>query len=168
LKKLNRFRTLFIFLFVFTVSCSQSDEQREFEREAINLPEDITETNENGTIVNGRTDPDDWRTAPFFQGIVFVDPPFPNPMLTTDRLNLNIQVTGLDGVSGLRVLVLFNQNSIREVYQDLRAPLPTGLTSISLAAEEIARFGENPRGLYRIIIEDRNAAIISYGDVRIE
>lgn len=150
------------------VSCNQSDDQRKFEQEAISLPENITETNENGEIVEGHEDPDDWRIAPFFQGVVYVDPPFPNPMLSTDRINLYIQVTGVDGVSGLRVLVLYNENSFREVYQDPQSPLPTGLTSVSLSALEIAQFPNNPEGLYRIIIEDRNGAIITYGDVRIE
>jgi hypothetical protein len=155
-------------IFLLIVSCNQNDEQRQFEREAVSLPENITETNENGSIVEGREDPDDWRIAPFFQGVVYVDPPFPNPMLSTDRININIQVTGVDGVSGLNIVALFNENSFRPVYQDLRSPLPTGLTSISLSAADIAQFAENPEGLYRIIIEDRQGVIITYGDVRVE
>ncbi len=151
------------------VSCSQNDEQRQFEREAISLPENITATNDNGKVVEGREDPDDWRIGPYFQGVVYVDPlPFPNPLLTNQRLNLNIFVTGVDGVAGLRVLVLYEESSFREVFQEPRSPLPTGLTSISLAPEDIARFDDNPQGLYRIIVEDRQRNIITYGDVRIE
>lgn len=170
MKSFNSIPAIFISLIVFSiVSCNQSDEQRQFEREAISLPENITETTDNGAIVEGREDPDDWRIAPYFQGVVYVDPvPFPNPLLTNQRLNLNIFVTGVDGVAGLRVLVLYNENSIRPLYESSTSPLPTGLTSISLAAGDIARFDDNPEGLYRIIVEDRNEVVITYGDVRIE
>jgi hypothetical protein len=170
LKSFNFIPALLIALFLFfIVSCNQNDEQRQFEREAISLPQNITETNENGKIVEGREDPDDWRIGPYFQGIVYVDPlPFPNPLLTNQRLNLNIFVTGVDGVSGLRVLVLYAESSARPLYESNTSPLPTGLTSISLAAGDIARFDENPQGLYRIIVQDRQGVIITYGDVRIE
>lgn len=155
--------------FLLIVSCNQNDEQKQFEREAISLPENITETNENGKIIEGQDDPDDWRIAPYFQGVVYVDPvPFPNPLLSNQRLNLNIFVTGVDGVAGLRVLVLYNQSSARPLYESVTSPLPTGLTSISLAAGDIAQFADNPQGLYRIIVEDRQGVIITYGDVRIE
>lgn len=155
--------------FLFVVSCNQSDEQRKFEREAISLPENITETNENGSIVEGKEDPDDWRIAPFFQGVVNIDvAPFPNPLLSDQRLKLEVFVSGVDGVSGLRVFVLYNENSIKPLYENPSSPLPTGLTSISLSALEIAQFPNNPEGLYRIIVEDQSRSIITYGDVRIE
>lgn len=157
---------MFLLLFI---SCNQNDEQRKFENEAISLPDNITETNENGAIVEGQEDPDDWRIGPFFQGVVSLEPlPYPNPLLTNQRINLNIFVTGVDGVAGLRVLVLYNENSIRPVYDVATSPLPTGLTSISLSPGDIARFDDNPEGLYRIIIEDLNGVIITYGDIRIE
>lgn len=166
-----RLQVAFVALFVFlAVSCTQSDEQREFERQAISLPENFTETNENGKIVNENIDPDDWRTAPFYQGVVYVEPPppFPNPLLSNQRLNIQIQITGLDAVSGLNVIVLYDENTPRLLYQYPNSPIPTGLTSISLDALNIARFQENPAGLYRILIEDNDGNIISYGDVKIE
>lgn len=149
------------------VSCNQNDEQRQFEREAFSLPENITET-KNGIDIEGTEDPDDWRIAPYFQGVVYVDPAFPNPLLSTDRLTLNLHVTGIDAVSGLRVLVLYNENSIRLIYEDFRSPLPPNTISAPLSAQDIARFDDNPEGLYRIIVEDRQRTIITYGDVRIE
>lgn len=161
---------IILFIVSFIASCNQSNEQRKFEREAISLPDNITETNESGGIVEGMEDPDDWRIAPYFQGVVYVEPlPFPNPLLSNQRLNLNIFVTGVDGVSGLRVFVLYNESSTSSfLYESQSSPLPTGLTSISLLAGDIARFNDNPEGLYRIIVEDRQGVIITYGDVRIE
>lgn len=159
---------VFYFFIISFFSCTQSDEQRKFEREAVSPPDNFTETNENGTIVDENRDPDDWRIGPFFQGVVYIDPPFPNPLLSNQRLNIQIQVTGLDGVSGLRVLVLYDGSSVRPLYEYPSSPVPTGLTSISLDAQDIARFEENPSGLYRLLIEDFDRNIISYGDVKIE
>ena len=150
------------------VSCSQSDEQREFENEAISLPENFTVTGDNGAIIDGQTDPDDWRTAPFFQGLVYINPAYPNPALSNGRINIDVQVVGLDGVSGLRVLAFDNETNLRFLYETPSSPLPPGLTSISINALDIARFDENPTGLYRIILEDREGNIVSFGDVKIE
>lgn len=171
MKRFNSIPPLFISLFLLVfLSCTQSDEQREFEREAISLPENITVTSANGDIVEGQTDPDDWRIAPFFQGMIYVEPPppFPNPLLTNQRLNIQIHVPGIDAVSGLRVIALYNESSTRLLYSYPSSPLPTGLTSVSLDALDIARFRESPVGLYRLILEDFEGNIISYGDVRIE
>lgn len=157
-----------LFYTAFFISCNQSDEQRNFERDSLRLPESITETGNNGAIINNNSDPDDWRISPFFQGVVSVDPPYPNPLLTNEHLNIEIWVTGVDGVSGLRILVFYNENSLRLIYEDFRSPLPTGFNSILLDAPDIARFNENPAGLYRLIIEDSNSNIITYGDIKIE
>ncbi len=160
----------FVFLFIFfAAACSQSGDQREFERQAFQLPDGITQTNGSGEIVNDNVDPDDWRIAPFFQGLVIVDPAFPNPVLTSDRLNLQIQITGVDAVSGIRIFALYNINQLsRPLYDDLRSPLPPGLVSVSLNPHDIAQTPENPLGKFRIIVEDRNGNIITYGDVKIE
>lgn len=148
--------------------CSSSDSQREFENEAFAFPEGITKTNDRGQIINGEVDPDDWRVGPFFQGLVNVDPAFPNPVLTNRRLSINIQITGLDAVSGVRVFVLHDFNNPRFIYQDPRSPLPPGLISINLNPLDIARLPENPQGIYRLIITDGRDNVITYGDIQIE
>lgn len=152
-------------LILFFCSCTQSDEQREFEEKALSLPENITETADNGAIVDNNTDPDDWRIAPFFQGVIQVDPPFPNPLLTTQQLTININA-GIDAASALRILVLYNERSLRVIYPS--SPLPSGTTVIYLSALDIARFNENAEGLYRVIIEDGDENIITYGDIKIK
>jgi len=159
----------FIFLFIFFVfGCSQNEDQRKFEQEAFQLPEGITQTNGRGQVVNDNVDPDDWRVAPFFQGSVQVDPAFPNPVLTNDRLTINI-TSLLDAISGLQVYALHNINQFsRPLYFDDRVPLPPGLTSISINPLDIPQTPEDPRGLYRIIVFDRNENVITYGDIEIE
>lgn len=55
---------------ILLTACGQDDDQRDFENEAFSLPEGFTETDGSGQIVDENEDPDDWRTAPFFQGLV--------------------------------------------------------------------------------------------------
>lgn len=150
---------------IFFISCSQSDEQREFEREAFSPPEDITETGDNG---GDNIDPDDWRVGPFFQGLIEVFPVSPNPVLTSNQIRIEVLVYGFDSINGLRILAYYGQNSFKPLREDHRSPLPPGTISYSIQAIDIAQFPANPQGLYRIILEDYKGNIISYGDVRIE
>ncbi|WP_069130900.1 hypothetical protein [Rhodohalobacter halophilus] len=151
---------------ILLTSCNRANDQRDFEREAFSLPEGITETDGHGEILN--SDPDDWRIAPFFQGMVEVDPAYPNPVQSTGQISIDVIVTGVESVSGLIAYTYYGDNNIRNVYNDQRRPLPPGLTSIPLSALDIARFREDPQGTYRIIILDANENIITYGDVRVE
>lgn len=162
---------LLISLLFLATGCGQDDDQREFENEAFQLPEGITETSGNGEIIS--EDPDDWRTAPFFAGLVFVDPAFPNPVSIGDQLSLNIDVAGIDAISGLTVAVLIEDAAnaqFRSLYSINQNPLPPGLTSININPVELGRFNspESARGIHRIIIFDNRQNIISYGDVRVE
>lgn len=151
--------------------CGEDDGQREFEQQAFQLPDAITETEGNGTIIS--EDPDDWRTSPFFQGLVFVDPAFPNPVSIGDRLSLEIDIAGIDAVSGLTVAVLIDDAAnaqFRSLYTVSQNPLPPGRTSIPINPVELGRFNspESARGIHRLIIYDNRQNIISYGDVRVE
>jgi len=152
-------------------SCSQNDDQREFEQQAFQLPENITETSESGEIIS--EDPDDWRTAPFFQGLVFVNPPFPNPVLTSNQLQINVEITGIEAVSGLSVIVLIEggiNGEFRPIYTDTQSPMPPGLTTININPVQLGRFNtvESARGLHRLILVDGRENVISYGDVLVE
>lgn len=157
---------LVVFPVMAFTACNQSSDQRDFERAAFSMPEGITETDDRGEINN--IDPDDWRIAPFYQGLVEVDPAYPNPVLSTDQVSLDVVVTGVESVSGLRVFAYYGENNVRIVFEDLRRPIPTGLTSLPLSPLDIARFRESPQGTYRIILLDANENVISYGDIRVE
>jgi hypothetical protein len=104
---------LFMFLFF---GCGQGDDQRKFEQEAFRYPDGFTQTNHNEEIINGNEDPDDWRVAPFYQGLVFVDPAFPNPVLTNEQLTIRIHLPYIDTITDLNVYVLRDVNN----YQFLR------------------------------------------------
>lgn len=155
-----------LFLFFLLTGCNQGSDQREFEQAAFTEAEGFTETDSRGEVI--REDPDDWRVAPFFQGLVEVDPPYPNPVQSNDQITLDIIVTGVESVSGLWVFAYYGANNIRQIYEDPGRPLSTGLTSIPLNPLDVARLPESPQGLYRIIVLDANENVITYGDIRVE
>ncbi len=158
---------------ILLTACGQDDDQRDFENEAFSLPEGFTETDGSGQIVDENEDPDDWRTAPFFQGLVFVDPAFPNPVQVSDQLMINVEISGIEAVSGLTVIVLIESGvnpEFRPVYSDPQNPIPPGLTVISINPIQLGRFNtvESARGLHRLILLDGRENVISYGDVLVE
>jgi len=175
-KRFDNSRILSVFLLsafvIFSVTgCSQDDDQRDFEQEAFSFPEGFTETDGSGRVIN--EDPDDWRTAPFFQGLVFVDPAFPNPVQVSDQLMINIEISGIEAVSGLSIVVLIESGvtpELRPVYSNPQTPMPTGLTVVNISPIQLGRFGtvESARGLHRLIILDGRNNVISYGDVMVE
>jgi hypothetical protein len=162
------YASVLLLAWMLTTSCTQNDAQREFEEQAFTFDDNITQTNGSGQIVDENEDPDDWRTAPFYSGLVFVDPIFPNPVLTNDRLTLNILITGNDAVSGLRIYSYPGFSRPRVVYDDVRRPLPPGTISVSLNPLDLTPNPESAQGTYRVVVLDANENVISYGDVRIE
>jgi hypothetical protein len=147
--------------------CTQNDDQQEFERDAFSLAGNFTETLDNGEIVEGKEDPDDWRVSPFYQGTIEIYPPYPNPVLSTERLIMELLVRGIDALNGFRIYILYNESNYVQIPPEFNSPIPPGLTTVTLDARSIARFEENPEGLYRLIIEDLRGNVISYGDVKI-
>ncbi len=154
-----------VLLMIFLSGCGQSEDQREFEREARSAPQGFTETNERGEIIDGNEDPDDWRVAPFYQGLVNIFPAYPNPVLTNDRLIIEVQITGIDAVTGIQVYAYYG-TYVKPLYSETSNLF--GLISISLNPLDIAERPEAPQGLYRIIIMDSQNNIISYGDVQVQ
>jgi hypothetical protein len=154
-----------VLLMLFLSGCGQSEDQREFEREARSAPQGFTETNERGEIIDGNEDPNDWRVAPFYQGIINVFPAYPNPVLTNDRVIIEVQITGIDAVSGIHVYVYYGMY-LKPL--DAQTGDLFGLISFSLNPLDIAERPEAPQGLYRIIIMDSQSNVITYGDVKVQ
>jgi len=162
---------LFIILFAAIIfGCSSSDEQREFERQAMQQPSGFTQTDASGAVT-GSIDRDDWRIAPFFQGLVEIEPAYPNPVMTTESVNLEITVTGIESVSGLRISVILDGGHFREIFSDLASPMNFGLMVVHFSPLELSRFqndADGARGLKRILIFDGSSNLISYGDIMVE
>ena len=162
-----QFAFFYLFILLMFQACTQNDEQQEFEQDAFNRPENYTETLDNGEIVEGKEDPDDWRVSPFYQGTLEIFPPSPNPVLSTERITLELLVLGVDAVNGIRIYILYDENNYVQIPPEFSSPIPTGLTVAIIDSRSIARFEENPEGLYRLIIEDLRGNVISYGDIKI-
>jgi len=151
------------------LGCENTDDQRDFEREAFQPPEGITITNEQGQIQS--EDADDWRIAPEFQGFVEVNPSFPNPVDVSSNFTIELTVTGVQGIAGLEIIVVFNENNFNTIFIEDESPLRTGLTAVQLSAVQLGQFTdiESARGIHRVVIAELNSGrIISYGDIQVE
>lgn len=145
--------------------CNTRGAQSEFVAQALQPPDGITATDENGAVV-GSEDPDDWRTAPLYTGRVLVEPAFPNPVAFGEQVTVGVTLRGFEGVPrGVRIDALrsdgqqlFEITRRPEVEQDGFFPIRFNLSAVVGEAR-----------LVRLVLFDigRNE-IVSYGDVRID
>ncbi|HET8865892.1 MAG TPA: hypothetical protein VFM80_09340 [Gracilimonas sp.] len=159
--------TAILLLFTLIMGCTRNDAQREFEEQAYSAPNNFTETTSQGAIQS--VDEDDWRTSPLFQGLIEIVPPFPNPVTTNQTVQFEVEVTGVQSVTGIEVLVRLADNNFRSLYQSFQT-LEPGLTTFPINPIEFGINGtpEAARGLNRIYIFNANNQMISYGDILVE
>tara|TARA_R110002126_G_scaffold1684_1_gene9999 strand:+ start:2842 stop:3339 length:498 start_codon:yes stop_codon:yes gene_type:complete len=160
--------TYLLMLIVAISACTSNDAQREFENDAYQNPSGITQTTVQGEVIS--EDPDDWRISPFFQGLVEVIPPFQNPAQLGTAINFEIQITGVQGVSGLDVRVRFPNGAFSSLYTSTSSQLEPGLTTFQIDPIALSQDGSDnlARGLHRIFFFDFNQRLISYGDIEVE
>ena len=171
-------KQLFIYLILIAtagfllVGCSKSNDQREFENQALQQPQGFTETGPNGDIIN--TDPDDWRVGPMYRGLVSIgtpdnQPPYPNPLAFNQDLTINIYIRSIETLSRLEIYS-FRQpsqtNAAIAVRDNLSSPT---LETFTLGGALISGStgGSQAEGLYRILIYDGQQNLITYGDIKI-
>ncbi len=160
---------LFLILIVsfFVASCTNNDAQVKFEQQAFSDANGITRTNQNGGI-EGEPDDDDWRTSPFYSGLVTVEPAFPNPVLYGTTTEINMDFVGNSFTSYVQ-LVYFDFNDRPTQLAERFDILENDFFTLRFNAGEL--FGSDvstARGTYRLIIFDGNNRVISYGDITIE
>lgn len=161
---------------VLLLSCSKSDDQRQFENEAWTTPENITKTDSHGNIE--QTDPDDWRISPVYSGLIRVDnPAYPNPTpYNSSNLKIELYVTSLQFFEFTNSIEVYafkfpddsNIYNPIDIIQDLSSS--SSLFSINLSGQLIANSsgGGNSSGIYRILIFDEGRRnLITYGDIEI-
>lgn len=159
-------------LSLIAAGCSRSDAQREFEQQALSIPENITGMTEAGKRVPDSNDPDDWRISPMYRGLIAIDTPaYPNPVNINSILRIIIDNKGFETLSGLEVFVYRDdpRNQLGPVYINDEPSITPGLLSIQLDPRQFSPFGNSSQasGLYRLIIYDGRRNIVSYGDVRV-
>lgn len=152
-------------------SCSKSGDQREFERDAFTFPQNYTATDAHGALLPNATDPDDWRIGPMFGGLVAVSTPaWPNPVNLNNSFQIELDIRGIESVSGLEVLAFDEpgQPLIGPLYLEDEGALSGGLHTITLSPGQFHNPETSITDLYRILIYDGNQNLITYGDVQIE
>lgn len=145
--------------------CNTRGEQSEFVAQALQPPDGITATDENGTVV-GSEDPDDWRTAPLYAGRVAVKPAFPNPVAFGQQATIGVNLRVFEGVPrGVRIDALRSDG--QQLFEITSRPEVNQAGFFSIRFNLSAAVGEE--GLVRLVLFDigRNE-VISYGDVQID
>lgn len=161
----------FLLIGIICIACSQSDAQREFEREAQTIPENITEMGINGQpIENGMTDPEDWRISPMYAGLIEIETPaYPNPVDLSTPLRILIENKGIDTINGIEVYTFqFDYSNLMGPFYILdQSQIYQGLITIQIDPSQFSRQAVGDNDIYRILIYDQRQNLITYGDVEI-
>lgn len=168
-KIITEYLPAFLLISFICIACSKSDAQKEFEREAFRTPQNITETTANGDLVeNGSVDPEDWRVSPDYQGLIRIDPAYPNPVNINSNLLIEVDFLFSNPVS--EIIVFTFQDPTRELrfIESFDQSSFSAIEVLNIPAPQIAvTSGVGTSSVYRIIITDQNENIISYGDVEV-
>lgn len=165
---------LLLIVAVLFLGCSKSDDQLQFEREALSQPQNITETDGNGNIT-GTSDPDDWRIGPMYRGRINIgglsdsQVPFPNPVAFNSTLHIYLTQLTPDEISTLEIYKLteFNNRQVVRLYDEFE--INSTFNDLRIPASKIADGeGSGASGIYRILIYDGRENLISYGDVEVQ
>lgn len=148
--------------------CAQSSAQRDFENEAFRFPDNITETTPNGSpIENGQFDPDDWRIGPDYQGLIEVDPAYPNPVNLDGSMFIQVDFLFSNPVSRL-IVFAFQDPSQPFFVQDFQQNSLSGVEVLNVPPSQFATgTGVGTSPYYRIVITDENENVITYGDIEV-
>lgn len=136
-------------------------------------PSGITETDVDGNVI-GDPDPDDWRTAPAFPGVT-IDPAYPNPVPVgfAGPVQIDVHAAFPDRIAGGLHLLIYDPRPVQQ-FAVLIDQIPPGsifhINTLSFTRGDVQAVLDlpDPRGLYRMYIQDGAGRLISYGDVRVD
>ena len=149
--------------------CDSQDARLEFENDA-NMPANgIVVTDENGTIIND--DPDDWRTAPSFAGIVRFDPAYANPT-NGALITIPVIVQQFNALLGGLELRGFDDTGRLTLLDDLPQATQPGAYTFVFSPSQFSITGDfaSARGLHRVFVFGirGSSEVVSYGDILVE
>lgn len=142
--------------------CDTQEAQRDFADEAFSAPAGFVRTDAAGNLI--ADDPDDWRTAPAFEGVVFVQPAFPNPP-GADIVTIPLSVQAFGAVPGGLVLVALDPVQPQTFYTLAEAPEARDPGAYIL---QFSPTSLRQRGLVRVFLLDGRRDLVSYGDIFVE
>ena len=144
-------------------SCDAQAAQDDFVTEAGLAPSGITKILDNdfsGEICS--EDPDDWRTAPVYNGVIVIDRgASPNPASST-LVTIELRVLQLDRVRGSLTLRAFGGG---DTFMFLDTILDASAPGIYVLQFNSALLQENR--LHRVFIFDGLGELVSYGDIEL-
>ncbi len=155
-----RHPTVLLILVCLTLAgCSGNED--EFRDRLFAEPSGIVETDDDGDVIDWPSTEMDWETSPRYVGVLIFDPAYPNPATPSTTIKIPVTVRTSDFRGGLYI------DWIRDglIYRLRDYPFvdEPGYFVLELDA---ALFGTT--GLFRVLITDARAEVISYGDILIE
>ena len=165
-------RASLVALFLFAaaaIGCDSQEAQLEFENDANMAPSGIVVTDEGGTIIND--DPDDWRTAPSFAGIVRFEPAYANPT-AGDLVTVPVIVQLFNALPGGLELRGFDDTDRLTLLDDLPQATQPGAYAFVFSPSQFSITGNLAavRGLHRVFVFGirGSSQVISYGDILVQ
>lgn len=165
---------ILLLLLAFNACNTANEDQRKFEDEAFSEPQGFTATDDRGNVIEGEEDPDDWRIAPLFVGLIEVRiPAYPNPVTPGIDNNVSIEFDVFvdESIHGLRIYGYNeNDNRVPLMSEHVDRTLDAILHEFTFDPNKLSQYGSRGdiTGLHRIYITDRNDELITYGDIMIE
>ena len=162
---LEQFYWIFLFFFMVLTSCKNDEAQMSFVNQAYSMPNNFTETDSKGLIIN--EDSDDWRISPVYIGLVEVRPIFPNPVQYGSSVSLEVNFKGTVYNSRIELGYLSESNEwyvlqVREITSDF------DFIDFTFYSNQFGTTAEQARGLHRLLLFDGNQRLITYGDLLIQ
>ncbi len=153
------------------LGCSKSDEQQQFEEEALNPPfTGITEMTEHcKQTEGGETDQNDWRVSPDFSGLITIQcGAYPNPVQFDQNFRIDIEIPYTETVD-LLAFYAIDPNAVDQNMIFLKEETNLSIQdSYLLNSGYFANnSGVSTSNVYRILIYDGRDNLISYGDVQV-
>lgn len=142
---------------VWLSGCDTAKLQDQFEEDAFSIPENYTETDQSGVVV--QNDADDWRVAPAFSGKIIVDPIYPNPT-SGGLVVVPFRVLEADpSVLGIFIRAVRSDGSTVPLGESFNIQTP-GFHDIRINPANIGSLG-----LSRLFVVDNRGQLVSYGDI---
>ena len=152
-----------------TTGCDSQQAQEQFQQDANLPPSGIAVTDDGGTILDD--DPDDWRTAPAFAGIVRFEPAYRNPT-SGDLITVPVIVQQFNALPGGLELRGLDDTGRLALLDDLPQATQPGAYTFVFSPAQFSITGNLPsiRGIHRVFIFgiQGTSDVISYGDILVE
>ncbi len=148
-------------------ACDSQNLQETFVQEANQPPSGYTRTDVRGQVLD--VDPDDWRTAPVFAGVIRFRPAYPNPT-RGDAVTVPFTVLQFNVFTGGLFLRGYNDAGRFILLDEEPSATQPGAYAFSFFPNQLSSSGDiaSIRGLHRVYVFNARGELVTYGDIMIE